>query len=131
MKNIYTLAISFANVLGWGDNARGFLVARALEEMRAMALRLDLDVNIIMGPAGLGDLVATASAVGSRNRQSAEELIKTGKVTVRGEGMVSLESLIFLLGGNLAEFPLLRLIADIVLNHEAPADRLKTFFNQP
>jgi glycerol-3-phosphate dehydrogenase (NAD(P)+) len=130
MKNIYTLAISFAEALGWGDNARGFLVARALEEMRIMSTKLNLDGGVISGLPGLGDLVATAASKGSRNRQSAEELIKTGKAENRGEGMNSLEPLIFLLGGNLTEFPVLRMVADIVLNHETPAERLKTFFNQ-
>lgn len=126
LKNIYTFAIGFSDALGWGDNAHGWLAVQSMNEVEAIFSRLKLDRLVASGPAGLGDFIATSTSSGSRNKQAALEIIATGKITNQSEGAVSIESVIFLLGGDTGGLPLLRTLADIILDR---ADA-RTVFSQ-
>ena len=52
---------------GLGENARAALIARGLAEMTRLALVLGARRETLMGLAGLGDLLLTATSLTSRN----------------------------------------------------------------
>ncbi len=68
LKNIIALAAGISDGLGYGDNAKGALIARGLVEMVRLAVRLGAERETLFGLAGLGDLVATCTSEHSRNR---------------------------------------------------------------
>jgi glycerol-3-phosphate dehydrogenase (NAD(P)+) len=71
-KNAATLAASVAAPVG--DNAAGAVAGRVFEEIYELALAAGGRARTLAGLAGVGDLVGTALADGSRNRRAGELL---------------------------------------------------------
>ncbi|MBS1708599.1 MAG: NAD(P)-dependent glycerol-3-phosphate dehydrogenase [Armatimonadetes bacterium] len=93
LKNVVAIGAGVSDGLGFGDNTKGALVARGLNEMAKMGVAMGGKIETFMGIAGVGDLFATASSRLSRN-------YRVGFAIGNGE---SLESAIELLGGQVAE----------------------------
>lgn len=74
LKNIYAIASGMLEGLGYGDNARAALIARALVEMTKLAVALGAKEATLFGLTGLGDLVVTTSSHHSRNFQAGVKL---------------------------------------------------------
>jgi len=68
MKGLVAISIGIADALEMGDNVRGLLFAEGIHEMIEMCQYLGGRAETILGPAGLGDLAATAFSLKSRNR---------------------------------------------------------------
>jgi glycerol-3-phosphate dehydrogenase (NAD(P)+) len=68
VKNIIALAAGISDGLGYGDNAKGALIARGLVEMVRLGVRLGARKETLFGLSGLGDLVTTCTSQHSRNR---------------------------------------------------------------
>ena len=71
-KNAATLAASVAAEAGM--NAAGAAAGRVFSELHALALAHGARTETLAGLAGVGDLVGTALAAGSRNRRAGELL---------------------------------------------------------
>jgi len=79
VKNVMAIAVGIADGLrlvaeakglkGPGLNARAALITRGLAEMQRLALALGSQQETLLGLAGLGDLVLTATGDLSRNRR--------------------------------------------------------------
>ena len=69
MKNVLAVATGVADGMGLGLNARAGLVTRGLNEMLRLNLAMGGRPETLMGLAGLGDLVLTATGDLSRNRR--------------------------------------------------------------
>jgi len=67
IKNVLAIACGIVEGRGLGDNARAALVTRGLAELTRYAVAKGGRAQTLMGPAGLGDLVLTASSAQSRN----------------------------------------------------------------
>ncbi len=93
LKNIFALGLGIADGLGWGANRKGWLMTRAIIEMRAILGALGGDPVSADGPAGLGDLVATGTSPHSRNRATGHEIVTTGLINPTSEGVISCASL--------------------------------------
>lgn len=74
LKNIYAVIIGIALGLGWKHNRIGALISAAADEMIHIFGAYDLSVKTVIGPACLGDLVATGLSADSRNHQTGEKL---------------------------------------------------------
>lgn len=114
LKNIYALSLGIADGIGWGANRKGWLITRAIREMRDIIEILGGDPNTADGPAGLGDLIATGSSPHSRNRATGEQIVKTGEMNPLSEGYISLSSLKHLLGERTSEFKILSTLIEII-----------------
>jgi len=68
-KNILAIAAGLVEALGLGNNARAALVTRGLAEMSRLVEPLGGRPETLMGLAGLGDLILTATGAQSRNRR--------------------------------------------------------------
>jgi glycerol-3-phosphate dehydrogenase (NAD(P)+) len=68
-KNILAIAAGLVESLGLGNNARAALITRGLAEMGRLVERLGGRPETVMGLAGMGDLLLTATGAQSRNRR--------------------------------------------------------------
>jgi len=68
LKNIYAIAAGLCDGLELGDNAKAALLTRSLNEMVSLGGELGGRQATFYGLSGFGDLVATCSGKGSRNR---------------------------------------------------------------
>ncbi len=69
VKNVLAIATGIADALGQGHNARAALITRGLAETTRLGQALGARAETLMGLAGLGDLILTATSDQSRNRQ--------------------------------------------------------------
>ena len=128
LKNIYAFALGIADGLDVNDNEKGWIVAQAVEEMTGIGAILGIDSTIILGTAGVGDLVATGYSQHSRNRQAGDEIVATGTCKIPGEGLMSLPAFIKRLGANAERFPLLNALKKIALDHKPAKATIDAFF---
>ncbi len=90
-KNVVAIAAGVTMGRGLGENARAALITRGLAELTRLALQLGAKRETLMGLAGLGDLLLTATSLSSRNtsfgfalaegRASTELLTEGGKLS--------------------------------------------------
>jgi glycerol-3-phosphate dehydrogenase (NAD(P)+) len=69
VKNVIAIAAGMADGLGLGANSRAALITRGLAEIMRLGRKLGARPETLMGLAGLGDLVLTATDDQSRNRR--------------------------------------------------------------
>nr|WP_320132021.1 NAD(P)H-dependent glycerol-3-phosphate dehydrogenase [uncultured Holophaga sp.] len=74
LKNVLAIAAGLVDSLGLGFNARAALLTRGLAEMSRLVERLGGRSETVMGLAGMGDLLLTATGPQSRNRRFGEML---------------------------------------------------------
>jgi len=93
LKNVLAIAAGLVDGLGLGYNARAALITRGLAEMSRLVEVLGGQPSTVMGLAGMGDLLLTATGPQSRNRTFGEKV---------GKGQ-SVESARNALGGQVIE----------------------------
>lgn len=116
LKNVYAVGLGIASALSWSTNAKGWFAVHALQEMAQIAKILGGRKQTIYSLAGLGDLVATGFSPHSRNWQTGNDLVKTGKCCIKSEGLIALPTLVKLLGRRAKQFKLFDSIKQIVLD---------------
>jgi glycerol-3-phosphate dehydrogenase (NAD(P)+) len=72
LKNVLAIAVGLLEALDLGMNARASLLTRGLAEMSRLVDRLGGRPETVMGLAGMGDLLLTATGHQSRNRTFGE-----------------------------------------------------------
>ncbi|TSC81675.1 MAG: glycerol-3-phosphate dehydrogenase (NAD(P)+) [Parcubacteria group bacterium Gr01-1014_20] len=113
LKNVYALLLGIIDGLGLGLNTKGFLTAKAAEEMEEIVKILGGHHETAMSTAGLGDFITTGFSPHSRNRGVGETIGKTGKPTGKSEGFRSASIFVKILGKRSKKFPLLLKLAKI------------------
>ena len=74
VKNVMAIAAGISDGLGLGLNARAALITRGLAEIARLGAALGAQPETVMGLAGVGDLILTATGDLSRNRRVGLEL---------------------------------------------------------
>lgn len=74
VKNVLAIAAGISDGLGFGLNARAALITRGLAEMARLSEAMGGRRDTLMGLAGMGDLILTATGDLSRNRRVGLEL---------------------------------------------------------
>ena len=69
LKNVLAIAAGLVEGLGLGHNARAALITRGLAEMSRLVAACGGKAETMMGLAGMGDLLLTATGPQSRNRR--------------------------------------------------------------
>jgi glycerol-3-phosphate dehydrogenase (NAD(P)+) len=88
LKNVVAIAAGVTMGKGLGENARASLITRGLAELTRLALALGARRETLMGLAGLGDLLLTATSLTSRNTSFGFALAKgrsAGHLLAAGE----------------------------------------------
>jgi glycerol-3-phosphate dehydrogenase (NAD(P)+) len=76
VKNVMAIAAGISDGLGLGLNARAALITRGLAEIARLGAALGAQPETLMGLAGAGDLILTATGELSRNRRVGVELAR-------------------------------------------------------
>lgn len=118
LKNVYALGLGIFSALDRGGNDLGCFFSRMLQEMIAVGEELGATKKILLGTAGVGDLVCTGFSPHSRNRQTGEAIVKTGNIPHGSEGVSSLPPLLSLLGEKKSIAPIAQAIERVVIGHE-------------
>lgn len=129
LKNIYALLLGVADGLHLNQNAKGVLAARATEEMQRVIKTLSPKSNAIaitLGPAGLGDLIATGFSAASTNVRMGRALATGTQEERMSEGFMALPPLLKRLGTRAKHFPLLLATNTIIQKKTAPKKALQT-----
>lgn len=128
LKNVYAVGLGVADGLGWGWNAKGWIAAKALGEMRDIVEALGSGSNVVYGSAGAGDFLATAMSPDSRNRTTGREIALTGECKEPSEGCRSVEPVLAMLGDSVGDFALLLSLDRIINKHENPKTVFQDLF---
>ena len=129
LKNVYALIVSMIRIPEKGNNTEGYLCAKSVGEIVQIMKILKLDSRVGLGVSGLGDFAATASSKFSQNRKAGEEIFTKGKASIKSEGLVSLPSLIQMLGRKSEKLPLLSLAEKILTKNKDPRIEIEKFFS--
>ena len=76
VKNVMAIAAGISDGLGLGLNARAALITRGLAEITRLGAALGARPETVMGLAGVGDLILTATGDLSRNRRVGLQLAR-------------------------------------------------------
>ena len=68
LKNVMAIAAGISDGLGFGYNARAFLITRGLAEMMRLGSAMGANPQTLSGLSGMGDLILTCTGDLSRNR---------------------------------------------------------------
>ncbi len=130
LKNMYATALGVCDGLELGDNQKGWLLMRAVEEIRSIAGLLNIQESVVMGSAGLADLVATGLNPHSANRTLGFEIATKGTCNIQAEGISSIVPLRATLGDSVSQLPLLNAITAVVIDCKPAAEIFSKFFHE-
>lgn len=130
LKNVYTIVLGIADALSCGNNTKGWLVYLIVREMQLLAKRLDCDSEVMLGVAGLADLIATGFSPSSNNHRVGRELALHGQTDLKSEGFISLPSLIKLINGDTESLPLLHLLKQMLGQQSQTASIFESWLKQ-
>ncbi|RYG24642.1 NAD(P)-dependent glycerol-3-phosphate dehydrogenase [bacterium] len=81
LKNVLAIGGGMSDGLGFGDNTKGAFLSRGLMEVARLGTAMGARTETFLGPAGVGDLFATANSRLSRNYRVGEALGKGMNLT--------------------------------------------------
>jgi len=138
VKNVIAVAAGVCDGLGYGDNAKGALIARGLAEMVRLAVRLGALRETLFGLSGLGDLVATCTSRHSRNRGVGERIGRGEKLpdilagmSMVAEGVFAAQAVRSLAHAHRVEMPITEAVYDILYEGAAPPVKLDELMGRP
>jgi glycerol-3-phosphate dehydrogenase (NAD(P)+) len=128
VKNIMAIAAGISDGMGLGLNARAALITRGLAEMARLGAALGGQPETLMGLAGAGDLILTATGDLSRNRRVGLELARGRSLdevmTTLGhvaEGVYSAKEVARLAAARGVDMPVTSAVNDVLGGRLAPA----------
>lgn len=132
LKNLYVPLIGAADALALGDNVRGFLMCRILQELDTVCRSLGGRAGTACTVAGLGDLVTTATSESSHHRRIGADLAagRTDRMgvtgaNIRGEGINTLAMIERHGRVPVDEYPLMALMRDMLADPAGAGERLR------
>ncbi|WP_419241339.1 NAD(P)H-dependent glycerol-3-phosphate dehydrogenase [Cardinium endosymbiont of Nabis limbatus] len=81
LKNIFAIGAGIIGGMGYGANTYAFFITMAISEMDCIMAATGTPSNGLLGPAGLGDLIATCGSTTSRNYTIGYRLAKGEQLT--------------------------------------------------
>jgi glycerol-3-phosphate dehydrogenase (NAD(P)+) len=127
LKNVLAIGAGMSDGLGFGDNTKGALLARGLNEMTRLGMAIGGRMETFLGIAGVGDLIATGASKLSRNyrvglalgqgRRLEEALLEIGQTT---EGVQTSEAALLLAKRHNIEIPLMAAIEGVIRGRIRP-----------
>ncbi|MEZ0327170.1 MAG: NAD(P)H-dependent glycerol-3-phosphate dehydrogenase [Fimbriimonas sp.] len=129
LKNVLAIGAGMSDGLGFGDNTKGAFLSRGLMEMSRLGLALGARMETFLGPAGVGDLFATAASGLSRNyrvgqalgegKTLAEAVASTGQVA---EGVPTAHATMALASRERVDMPVFAAVDAVIQGQLAPRE---------
>jgi len=127
LKNVLAIGAGMSDGLGFGDNTKGAFLSRGLMEMARLGLAMGARMETFLGPAGVGDLFATAASKLSRNyrlgfalgqdRSLEEAIASLGQVA---EGVPTSHAVGMLAQKYNVELPVFAAVEGVLAGHLSP-----------
>lgn len=137
LKNVFVPLVGAADALALGDNLRGFIVAEAVAELSRIVEAMGGRRATAFGPAGLGDLVTTATSASSHHRGLGADLAsgRGDKVIaadeyIRSEGVHTIERVREFNLVARGKYPLFDLAADFLNGDVALEEGLERYLDR-
>lgn len=132
LKNIIAIASGMASELDLGDNAKGLLLTRGLQEMIRIGHAFGAKSSTFSGLAGIGDLMVTCASPHSRNfrfgrglaqGKSKDEVIES--LGMVAEGVFAARVAVEFADAKRIDIPVMRAIHDAIYEDLPPRDALR------
>lgn len=130
LKNVYALIFGMADELALGDNMRGYLTVAALRELEQIVCIMGGQVGSPYHLAGLGDLITTATSENSHHHELGRMLAREEINGIEGEGIHTLAMVSKCQLFDTANYPLFRLIHDIVRQSHDVNKKINTYISK-
>lgn len=130
LKNVYAILFGIADELQLGDNVRGYLMVKALNELSAIVKVFGGESHTPYSYAGLGDLLTTASSKDSHHHELGRQLAKGNYSDISGEGVHTLKMVEKHKLFNYESYPLYKLVHDIVATPEQLKGLVEAYFQR-
>jgi glycerol-3-phosphate dehydrogenase (NAD(P)+) len=138
LKNVLAIGAGMSDGLGYGDNTKGAFLSRGLIDLARLGVAMGGRMETFLGPAGVGDLFATAVSRLSRNYRFGraigeghrfdEALAEIGQVV---EGVSSADSAMVLAARFNADLPVLTTIYRVMHHELRPAEAVQQLMTRP
>jgi len=138
LKNVLAIGAGMSDGLGFGDNTKGAFLSRGLMEMAKLGTAMGGRMETFLGPAGVGDLFATAASRLSRNyrfgfalsegksRESA--LASVGQVV---EGAATADALQVLCARHQVDAPIMTAVYQVIHGELTPHEAVTALMSRP
>lgn len=123
-KNVYALGLGICDGLTMGNNIHGALVSQATQEMMVLVATVGGKTTTALGPAGLGDLVATAQSSHSTNYTTGIRFAQGLKPVKGSEALNAIPCIVNIPNVNLSSIPFLQAIYNIVVLKTDPKQEM-------
>ncbi len=137
LKNVYVPLLGAADALELGDNVRGFFIFEAVHELEAIMTDRGGRPATARGPAGMGDLITSATSRSSHHRTIGAELafgrsdkIASGGEYIRSEGVHTAHRVREHALVARGRYPLFDLACDFLTGPLDLPEALKRYFDQ-
>lgn len=126
LKNIYALGLGICDGLSMGSNTHGALVSQAAQEMMHIIEIVGGNPRTALGPAGLGDLVATAQSENSTNYTTGTRFAKNLKPLRGSEALNTIPCVVNIPNIDLSVLPFLQSIYHVVVEQKPAREAFLT-----
>ena len=138
IKNVIAIGCGISDGLGFGTNAKGALITRAVVEMQRIGVKMGAKARTFWGLSGFGDLVTTAFSEESRNHILGEKIGmgKTleqarGEMVMVAEGAPTTKAIKIIAEQHRIDMPICDAVYAILYNDEAPKKAIRDLMSRP
>lgn len=135
LKNPLSLLMGIISGLGYKMNTKALFFSKAVEEIGAILEAMGINKDVLLTPAGIGDMFLTGSSKKSRNFQTGYKIGKADKITKKIlltfntiEGLKSIEKIISLANTLKIRVYLLELLYNIIDKKQIPSKTVEEYF---
>jgi len=129
LKNVYAIVFGVADEMALGDNLRGYLTVAAVRELGEIVTTLGGSSATPYGMAGLGDLITTATSVGSHHHELGRRLARGQLDAIQGEGVHTLETVRARKLFDYRSYPVFHLIGRLLAEPEQAKALMENFLD--
>jgi glycerol-3-phosphate dehydrogenase (NAD(P)+) len=138
IKNVIAIGCGISDGLGFGTNAKGALITRAIVEMQRLGVKIGARGRTFWGLSGFGDLVTTAFSEESRNHTLGKK-IGSGKsftqasreMIMVAEGAPTAKAVRKLSTQYSVEMPICEAVHNILYEEETPRTAIGSLMRRP
>ena len=132
-KNVIAIAVGLCDGLNFGDNARGAVMTRGVNEMARLGVALGGRYETFYGLAGIGDMITTCTSRHSRNRNYGEA-VATGQKDPQAllshasqvvEGAVMTQAALKLCAKHSIELPITQEVHHVLFSGKCPRQAMR------